>query len=736
MARPLTDNEIRRRYGLPPDAAVRRATVGPDGRVVVHPDSFTLATTTPRLEWAAWDRPTVVAGGVARLTIQGTWVGEDNPVEVALKDGRDRTVGRATTRMYRSRVVVEVPVSREAEGAAAADVRLPDLGLSVTSGPLLVLPWIELSPRWEDDGAPAETAREGGVATLVVGVDARRDLLPNLEGAAVRLVVRVGDPPEPVVELRGTVRDREVRVDWRAGLPGARLDIARQAVLDLAGRPGGGAARGAAVPLRPPRPLVRGRAPRRRRRRSRPPLRRRAHALGRRPRGGRGGVGPHGLADVVGRLGRGPHAGRGREARPGYGPPRSGRGLGPARRGRGGRGRGGAARPARRRGRGGGRAGAGGAGVRGGGADGAALAPSAVAVRSVAMKCDHARRTLATNGQGSGRTTPVGYALRVCAVSILYALGVVSCQPAVSSTEAPPSTSAGPQVETSGRVASDERSEVACPVLEVIPSSLAAAQFGGEDAETSPALSAGAYAVWDSADGPVLYSLRPLIERAGGEVDLWLDPPDQDLSVIDMDFAFDVDPAYRREGTCGRIAVINNVESSTEEAFYVLDQSTNALALYDSLGRPVGALPRLGRPSPSSTAPLAPVPAGSLTFAADGPALTTGRGAADLRQVADYGAWYVRPEGVRYADSELVVVHVCDPSFSYSAESSDIVSEGPCGAGSGFNMDNPPPVKLETHFSARIEGDRVVLEPRLHDRRAEGAREVSLPLISREHTPR
>ena len=234
MPRPLSDAEARRRYGLPPDATVRRADVGPDGTVRLEPDSFTLATLPSRLEWAAWDRPTVVAGEAARLTVQGTWVGEDNPVDVALKDARNRTVGRASTTISRSRVVVEVPVSRDAEGAAVADVRLPDLGLSVTSGPLLVLPWIELAPRWEQDGAPAKVAREGGVASLVVGVDARRDLLPTLEGAAVRLTVHVGDPPEPVVELRGTVRDREVRVDWRTTLPGARLDIVRQAVLDRA----------------------------------------------------------------------------------------------------------------------------------------------------------------------------------------------------------------------------------------------------------------------------------------------------------------------------------------------------------------------------------------------------------------------------------------------------------------------------------------------------------------------
>ena len=234
MARPPSDVEIRNRYGLTPDATVRHANVGPDGRVRLDPDSFTYATVPSRLEWAAWDRPTVVAGHPVSLSVRGTWVGEGNPVEVALKDGRNRTVGRASAEMYRDRAVVDVLVSRDAEGVVAADVHLPDLGLSVTSGPLLVLPWIELSARWEEGGAAADRAREGGVVSLVVGVDARRDLLADLEGASVRLVVRVGDPPEPVVELRGAVRDREVRVDWRAVLPGARLDIARQAALDLA----------------------------------------------------------------------------------------------------------------------------------------------------------------------------------------------------------------------------------------------------------------------------------------------------------------------------------------------------------------------------------------------------------------------------------------------------------------------------------------------------------------------
>ena len=229
-----SDDDIRQRYGLGPDAQVQRARAGADGRVRLVPDSFTVVTLESALEWAAWDRPVAVAGSVATLSVRGRWVGEGAPVEVEATDARGRRVARAKGPMHRDETAVEVPIPRDTEGVVVAQARIADLGLKVTSGPLVVLPWIELAPRWERDGAPASVAPDGQPVTLVVGVDARRDLLPRLEGAPVRLAVAVGEPPEPVVELRGVVQDREVRVDWQASLPHPRLDIARQALLDRA----------------------------------------------------------------------------------------------------------------------------------------------------------------------------------------------------------------------------------------------------------------------------------------------------------------------------------------------------------------------------------------------------------------------------------------------------------------------------------------------------------------------
>ena len=228
-----SDDDVRQRYGLAPDAAVRRVRSA-DGRVTASPDSFTVATVESALEWAAWGTPTVVAGTTTTLTVRGRWVGEGAPLQVEVTDARGRRVARSEAPMHRDHAAVEVPISKDAEGVAAAVARVADLGIDVTSGPLVVLPWIELAPRWERGGRPVDAAVDGETVTLVVRVDARRDLLPRLEGAPVRLAVAAGEPREPVVELRGVVRDREVRLDWRASLPGARLDIARQALLDRA----------------------------------------------------------------------------------------------------------------------------------------------------------------------------------------------------------------------------------------------------------------------------------------------------------------------------------------------------------------------------------------------------------------------------------------------------------------------------------------------------------------------
>ena len=163
-----TDDEIRRRYGLPPGTRVVRSR-GPVGdRVRLRPDEFHYRELESELHRGDWDRLVVVAGTTVSLTAQGLAVGEGSPVRVTLRDARNRVVGRGDGRMYGDRAVVAVEVDRRAaerdpDGVlCAADVELPELKLKVASAPLLVLPYAAL----DRAGWGADRAAEGDVVGL------------------------------------------------------------------------------------------------------------------------------------------------------------------------------------------------------------------------------------------------------------------------------------------------------------------------------------------------------------------------------------------------------------------------------------------------------------------------------------------------------------------------------------------------------------------------------------------
>ena len=235
-----TDDEVRRRYGLAPDARIYRTSGPADKPLRLTPDSFTLHQVDSSLEWAVWDRPVAVAGTTAHLSVQGAFVGEGSPLDVTLKDGRNQTAGRGTGPMHRGRAVVSVEVdrqtaAREPDGVlCAADVRLTELGLKAVSAPLLVLPFAELvDARWSTDRtAEGETV---GLSCRVEGTAAGVERLSR-EPAEVAVFARTasGAAPldEPIVALRTQAEGGRVEVEWMATLALDRWDLPSQAELD------------------------------------------------------------------------------------------------------------------------------------------------------------------------------------------------------------------------------------------------------------------------------------------------------------------------------------------------------------------------------------------------------------------------------------------------------------------------------------------------------------------------
>ncbi len=250
MSQP-TDDEIRRRYGLPLGTRVVRLTPDALGRVRVEPDAFAYVEVEPSLEWAAWDRPVVVAGATVQLSVQGALVGEGSPVTVTLRDGRDRVVGRGDGAMYRDRAVVSVAVDRRAaerdpDGVlCAADVELTEPGLTVVSAPLLVLPFAVL----EDARWSAPEARDGDVVTLSCRLSGTPAGVERAGREPVEVEVLRGDEGgdafEPVATLRAGADRGRVEVRWRVGYEAdGKAQIATQADHDAAAaRTGAAAAR-------------------------------------------------------------------------------------------------------------------------------------------------------------------------------------------------------------------------------------------------------------------------------------------------------------------------------------------------------------------------------------------------------------------------------------------------------------------------------------------------------------
>ena len=253
MPRPLTDDEIRQRYGLPPGTRIVRSR-GPVGeRVQLDPDSFHCRELESELAGAAWERPVVVAGATAWLTVQGVAVGEGSPVRITLRDARNRVVGRGGGPMHRDRAVVPVEVDRRAaerepDGVlCAADVELTELGLKVVSAPLLVAPFAELrDAQW--DVAEARDGDDVGISCRLSGSPAgveragretaEIEVLCGDEGGADGLASAL----EPVTTLRAPVVDGRVSVRWRVGYPPeAKAQIATQPELDAVAERSGSA---------------------------------------------------------------------------------------------------------------------------------------------------------------------------------------------------------------------------------------------------------------------------------------------------------------------------------------------------------------------------------------------------------------------------------------------------------------------------------------------------------------
>lgn len=239
MPRP-TDDDVRQRYGLAPDARIRRSSGPADKPLRLTPDSFTVHEVESTLEWSAWERAVVVAGTTVNLTVQGAFVGEGSPLSVSLHDARGAALGRGASPMYRDRAFVAVDISRQAAARepdgvlCAADVTLTELKLGMVSAPLLVLPFAQLvDAQWG-----SERAAEGETVSIRCRVEGSAAGVERLgrEPAQVAVFVRSESETapfdEPVASFQVQADRGQIRAEWAATLGLDRWGLLSQAQHD------------------------------------------------------------------------------------------------------------------------------------------------------------------------------------------------------------------------------------------------------------------------------------------------------------------------------------------------------------------------------------------------------------------------------------------------------------------------------------------------------------------------
>lgn len=110
-------------------------------------------------------------GGHVGLEVFAEYVGNGAEVEIEYTDQTGKTLGKCKGRVFGSRFWLNIQVPAGAKQALYADVKLPKHGLQMKSGPLILLPPVEIrNPKWDK-----KEARRGDLLKLTADVKGAPD---------------------------------------------------------------------------------------------------------------------------------------------------------------------------------------------------------------------------------------------------------------------------------------------------------------------------------------------------------------------------------------------------------------------------------------------------------------------------------------------------------------------------------------------------------------------------------
>lgn len=129
-------------------------------------DQVTKIELASSVQQVLWTERIAAAGGVVGLDIFTHYVGNNSEMKIEIQDQSGKTLGTYNDKISGNHFWAQIKVPENAKDALYATVKLPKHGLEQKSGPLLVLPIIEVTNlKWDK-----EEARRGDILKLTADV--------------------------------------------------------------------------------------------------------------------------------------------------------------------------------------------------------------------------------------------------------------------------------------------------------------------------------------------------------------------------------------------------------------------------------------------------------------------------------------------------------------------------------------------------------------------------------------
>lgn len=170
------------------------------------------------IEQVMWTRTLATPEGTVGLEVFTHYVGNGAEMSIALRDHTGASFETYELKLYGNRYKADVVIPPAARQALYAKAKLPQHGLEKESGPLLLLPNIEVkNAKWSQD-----IARRGDIVTLTADVlkapDGMETLITVFEHAD-------DEAHELITKMLALVKGERVEVQWEFDFPGDVEDI-------------------------------------------------------------------------------------------------------------------------------------------------------------------------------------------------------------------------------------------------------------------------------------------------------------------------------------------------------------------------------------------------------------------------------------------------------------------------------------------------------------------------------